>query len=427
MWRVRIPGSPIWRRKFGGDRVSVSALSQGNWNPHFVVARPSLIARAREADLLIINGAHLEIGWLPPVVRESRNPNIQQGSRGLLDLSTAVGLIDKPVDVSRAGGDVHPDGNPHYALDPHNILPLAATVAARLALIDPEGSAMYESNLSVFQTDWKKRLAAWDSRLSGLKGVKTVSYHSLYNYFIRRYGIVLVGTVEPLPGIPPSSRHMDRSSSGRAPKNSCWCSRTSIIRPGLRVCSPAKQAPGSSFFLTMWAQCPKRTICSAYSTALPRGSNDERDSAAGTPAVHRPSGIHSYFGIRIIRRGIIFTDLAIGQMAALGAPFPFSFSAGRASIFRHSLSPWQAAPCLGRIAPLHPSRGGNRSSLRTGNRGVFMLLSRSPHGMEEFHNLMAYDILFTGMDKVLETAILYAALGAVIFVTEKKAPKGWGR
>ncbi len=195
--------------KIGGDRVSVSSLSQGNWNPHFVVARPSLIARAREADLLIINGAHLEIGWLPPVVRESRNPNIQQGSRGLLDLSTAVRLIEIPVDVSRAGGDVHPDGNPHYALDPHNILPLAATVAARLALIDPEGSAMYESNLSVFQTEWKKRLAAWDSRLSGLKGVKAVSYHSLYNYFIRRYGIMLVGTVEPLPGIPPSSRHME--------------------------------------------------------------------------------------------------------------------------------------------------------------------------------------------------------------------------
>lgn len=195
--------------KIGGDRVSVSSLSRGSWNPHFVVPRPSLIVRAREADLLIINGAQLEIGWLPPVVRESRNPNIQQGTRGLLDLSTAVRLIDKPVDVSRSGGDVHPDGNPHYALDPHNIIPLSSAVAARYALIDPEGAALYESNLSVFRTEWKKRLAAWDSRLSGLRGIKAVSYHSLYNYFARRYGIMLVGTVEPLPGIPPSSRHME--------------------------------------------------------------------------------------------------------------------------------------------------------------------------------------------------------------------------
>ncbi len=195
--------------RVGGERVKALSLSRGNWNPHFVVPRPSLIAQARDADLLIMNGAQLEIGWLPPVVRESRNARIQQGQKGLLDLSSSVTLIEVPADVSRAGGDVHPEGNPHYALDPHNIAPIAAVIASRLTLLDPEGRALYEANLSMFRADWNKRLAEWDARFSALKGVKVVSYHTLFDYLTRRYGIVLVGTIEPLPGIPPSSRHIE--------------------------------------------------------------------------------------------------------------------------------------------------------------------------------------------------------------------------
>ncbi|HSV98274.1 MAG TPA: zinc ABC transporter substrate-binding protein [Spirochaetota bacterium] len=195
--------------KVGGERVKALSLSQGNWNPHLVVPRPSLIGKARDADLLIMNGAQLEIGWLPPIVRESRNPRIQQGLNGLLDISSSVTLIEVPIAVSRAGGDVHPDGNPHYALDPHNIAPIAAAIASRLALLDPEGAAVYEAKLLAFRTDWNKRLAGLDTRFAALRGVKVVSYHTLFNYLARRYGMILVGTIEPFPGIPPTSRHIE--------------------------------------------------------------------------------------------------------------------------------------------------------------------------------------------------------------------------
>lgn len=195
--------------RIGGERVKTLSLSRGNWNPHFVVPRPSLIGKARDADLLIMNGAQLETGWLPPIVRESRNARIQQGREGLLDLSNAVTLIEVPTDVSRAGGDVHPEGNPHYALDPHNVAPIAAAIASRLIILDPEGRSVYEARLNAFRAEWGKRLAEWDARFKRLGGVKAVSYHTLFNYLARRYGMIIVGTIEPLPGIPPSSRHIE--------------------------------------------------------------------------------------------------------------------------------------------------------------------------------------------------------------------------
>lgn len=194
----------------GGENVSVKSLARGDRDPHFVVPRPSLAAIIRRADLLIINGASLEAGWLAPVIRDSRNRNIQPGTNGYLDLSHHVGLIDKPAVLTRDHGDVHPEGNPHFALDPHNIPPAARAITAALSEIDPDNSGIYRDNLDSFLVQWNKKLQVWDKKLSGLDGKKVIQYHKTYNYLIRRYGMIPLAEIEPQPGIPPTSRHMKK-------------------------------------------------------------------------------------------------------------------------------------------------------------------------------------------------------------------------
>lgn len=191
----------------GGDHVEVITLAKGNWDPHFVVPRPSLIRKVARADLLIINGAQLEIGWMPPLIRQANNRNIQPGKTGFLDLSQFVTLINKPVSVSRANGDVHPAGNPHYATDPFVMPALADAIAARLGVIDPGHADAYLANAAAFKAAWQKHLETWQQEMTPMKGTKVVQYHELYNYFLKRFGLVTIGNIEPLPGINPSSRH----------------------------------------------------------------------------------------------------------------------------------------------------------------------------------------------------------------------------
>jgi zinc/manganese transport system substrate-binding protein len=191
----------------GGDLVRVKTLASPKMDPHFIVPKPSLIPLLSRADLLVINGAGLEIGWLPPLLKRAHNPHIQPGSIGFVNGSQVIHLLNRPSSVSRAYGDVHPEGNPHYALDPHNIIPLAKLIAKRLAKIDPKHQSDYQTNLSIFLTRWQTFLKAFDQRMQACQGKKVVQYHNLFNYFLKRYGIVSAGTVEPLPGIAPSAKH----------------------------------------------------------------------------------------------------------------------------------------------------------------------------------------------------------------------------
>ncbi len=191
----------------GGDNVDVTTLAKGNWDPHFVVPRPSLIRTVAAADLLIINGAQLEIGWMPPLIDKSNNARIQPGTKGFLDLSQYVTLINKPASVSRSGGDIHPDGNPHFSTDPFVMPQLADAIAARLARIDPDHATAYQNNVEAFTRNWKLKLAVWEKEMAPLKAKKVLQYHELYNYFLKRFGLVSIGNIEPLPGINPSSRH----------------------------------------------------------------------------------------------------------------------------------------------------------------------------------------------------------------------------
>ena len=192
-------------QKVGGEHVTVKVLAPGSWDPHFVVPRPSLIAKLRTADALIKNGGELEIGWLPALVSRANNSKITLS--GTLDLSRHIDMIEISKEVSRAGGDVHPDGNPHFHLDPNNMLPIASAIAGFLSLKDPENAGTYAANLAAFKTAWENNLAKWSEAMKAAKGTKVVQYHGVFNYFLRAYALVSVGTIEPLPGIAPSMKH----------------------------------------------------------------------------------------------------------------------------------------------------------------------------------------------------------------------------
>jgi len=194
-------------QKIGGDLVHVTVLGSPKYDPHFIVPKPSLIAKLRRADLLIMNGGGLELGWLPPLLRAANNAKIQNGAKGFLDMSHYVHMIDVPSSVSRAFGDVHAQGNPHYSSDPHVVLVMAKAIAQKLAQIDPEHAQTYQENLQKFTNEWQKYLQKYDENMLTCKVKKVVQYHELFNYFLRRYNIKSYGTIEPLPGIAPSSRH----------------------------------------------------------------------------------------------------------------------------------------------------------------------------------------------------------------------------
>ena len=194
-------------KEIGGDLVKVSILANPKLDPHFITPKPSLIGKLRREDLLIINGGQLEIGWLPPLLKSANNGKINAGGSGFLDISGAINFMDKPQSVSRAYGDVHPDGNPHFATDIHNITPIAKLISMKLALIDPSHQADYENNYNTFAKKMETLSKELESTYQGCKGKKVVQYHELFNYVLHAYGVKNIMNIEPLPGITPSSRH----------------------------------------------------------------------------------------------------------------------------------------------------------------------------------------------------------------------------
>ena len=190
-------------------RVDVTTLAKGDEDPHFVVPRPSFIGKLRQADLIIINGASLEIGFVPPLIRQANNPKIMPGAEGFVDLSQSVNLIEKPDKVSRSEGDIHPEGNPHFITDWHNVPGVARAIADALARADRGGANAYQKNLDAFLARWKARSDAWDKQAEPLRGKAIIQYHRLFDYFALRTGMKIVGELEPKPGIPPTSRHLE--------------------------------------------------------------------------------------------------------------------------------------------------------------------------------------------------------------------------
>lgn len=197
-------------QEIGGDLVKVTSLAKGTEDPHFVDARPSFIRVLNQADLLIEGGAELEVGWLPPLLQSARNAKILGDAPGHLSLARSVRLLDVPTGpVDRSQGDVHPTGNPHFNLDPANGVLLAGAIAAALAKLDPAHQNAYESNLQKFKQRLETKLGEWSKAMEPFRGTKVLTYHKSFDYFLERFGLVLVGTLEPKPGIEPSPTHLN--------------------------------------------------------------------------------------------------------------------------------------------------------------------------------------------------------------------------
>lgn len=195
-------------QRIGKDHVEVTVLARGDYNPHVIIPKPSYIAKVRRADILIINGGQLEIGWLPQIIKQANNGVVQPGERGFLDLSMSVHLIDVPTSVSRELGDVHPEGNPHFFMDPNNIPVIAKAITERLSELDPDNQTFYEVNNKELYNQWQQKMKIWEEELKPLKGEKVIEYHKIFDYFLNRFGFVIAGTIEPLPGIPPTTKHI---------------------------------------------------------------------------------------------------------------------------------------------------------------------------------------------------------------------------
>lgn len=193
----------------GGKHVTAQSLCRGYEDPHFVPAKPSLMKAIQHADVFISTGLELDSGWLPLVLPGSRNPRIQAGTKGFVDASKGITVLEKPSGtVSRAEGDVHPQGNPHYYADPKNLEIVADQLAEVFSRLDPANAADYAANAKAFDEKMEASLAKWEQQLAPYKGASIVTYHRNFDYFAERFDLRLFGTVEPKPGIPPSPRHI---------------------------------------------------------------------------------------------------------------------------------------------------------------------------------------------------------------------------
>jgi zinc/manganese transport system substrate-binding protein len=194
--------------ELGGDKVKIYTATSALQDPHHVEAKPSLIARARGADLIVATGAELEIGWLPLVLQQAGNPKVQPGKPGYFEAAPFVNLLDKPTRLDRAEGDVHAAGDPHIQTDPRNIALVAAPLAARLAEIDPPNAAYYQARYKAFSERWTAAIARWEKEAAPLKGVPIIVQHKAFTYLIAWLGMKEVASLEPKPGIEPTTAHL---------------------------------------------------------------------------------------------------------------------------------------------------------------------------------------------------------------------------
>lgn len=194
--------------EIGGGHADVFTATGGMQDPHHVEARPSLISRARNADLVVATGAELEIGWLPVILRNSSNARIQPGQPGYFEAASAVRMLEVPTRLDRAEGDVHALGNPHIQTDPRNLLKVGEALSARMAQLDAANAATYRSNFQRFAERWQAAIKNWESQAAPLRGIHVVSQHKAFPYLYAWLGIVEVATLEPKPGVEPAVSYL---------------------------------------------------------------------------------------------------------------------------------------------------------------------------------------------------------------------------
>jgi zinc/manganese transport system substrate-binding protein len=203
--------TPEWAsltKEIGGDKVDVYAATSAFQDVHRVEAKPSLVARARSADLVVATGAQLEIGWLPVLLQESGNARIQPGGNGYFEATSVLHLLEVPSSVDRSLGDIHPQGNPHAQLDPHNIAAVAKALSARLAVVDSANAAFYNARGADFLNRWQAATTRWETEAARLKGVSVVVIHRDQVYLCHWLGLVEAAAIEPKPGVPPTAGYL---------------------------------------------------------------------------------------------------------------------------------------------------------------------------------------------------------------------------
>lgn len=204
---------PEWAalaQELGGKWVKTSSATNALQDPHYIQARPSLIAKVRRADLIVCSGSGLEIGWLPLLLRKGNNPDVMPGSLGFLEASRYVKRLDVAVNSDRSQGDVHPQGNPHIQTNPHNILLVAKAMTERMVQLDTENADAYHQRLQDFSQRWTSAVSAWEKRASTLRGKRVIVHHKSWVYLEDWLGLEVVATLEPVSGIPPTAGHLGR-------------------------------------------------------------------------------------------------------------------------------------------------------------------------------------------------------------------------
>ena len=195
-------------REIGGDLVDVKALAKPTEDPHFVDAKPSHIVTLNRADVLIEGGAELELGWMPPLIESARNTRIATGAPGRIMASDGIRMLEIPATLDRSRGDVHALGNPHFLVDPLDAKIVAAHIADHFARVEPKSADVFRANLKKFNAAVDAKLVEWQHQLAPFRGAKIVTYHNDFVYFAERFNLTIIETLEPKPGIAPSSRHL---------------------------------------------------------------------------------------------------------------------------------------------------------------------------------------------------------------------------
>lgn len=202
---------PEWKslvEAIGGEFVQVYSATTAFQDPHHIEARPSLIAKTRQAELLVCTGADLEVGWLPLLLRQSGNAIIQENEPGFFLAAAQVERIEVPTQLDRSQGDVHAAGNPHVHWDPYRLITIAEALGKRLQVIDPANAAHYQQRLSLFVADWRTSITHWEQQADVLRGKKVIVYHKNWSYLLQWLQVDVIGDLEPKPGIPPTSAHL---------------------------------------------------------------------------------------------------------------------------------------------------------------------------------------------------------------------------
>jgi zinc/manganese transport system substrate-binding protein len=239
---------PEWgalSEELGGDKVNVYTATSALQDPHHIEAKPSLIAKARNADLVVAVGAELEIGWLPLVLQQAGNPKVRPGQPGYFEAASFVNLRDKPARLDRAEGDVHPAGDPHIQGDPRNIARVAVALAERLAELDPTNAETYRSRYKAFDDKWRAAIARWEREAAPLKGAPVLVQHKGFTYLIAWLGMKEVAALEPKPGVEPTVSYLSEvlATLQRQPTKMVLRSAYQSDRPSLWIAERAKITP----------------------------------------------------------------------------------------------------------------------------------------------------------------------------------------